>query len=65
MIKNDSNYFIYSYVDNQRRLLDRKSTKEIVAHPVDAYLLVRRLTADWEDVHMALHAVSNYSTGNT
>ncbi|XP_021954740.2 prolyl 4-hydroxylase subunit alpha-1 isoform X2 [Folsomia candida] len=55
---------IKGYVDNQRRLLgNRKSAKDIVAHPVDAYVLTRRLTADWEDVQLALHAVSNYSTG--
>jgi prolyl 4-hydroxylase len=55
---------IKSYVEGQKRLLmNGKTHKDIVAHPVEAYLLVRRLTADWDEVHMALHGISNYSTG--
>jgi len=55
---------IKSYVEGQKRLLmNGKKSKEIVAHPVDAYLLVRRLTADWDEVNMALLGISNYSTG--
>jgi len=49
--------------DQKRLLMSGKTSENIVAHPVDAYLLVRRLTADWEDVHMALHGISNYSQG--
>lgn len=54
---------LFRYIGNQKRLLENKKTKDIVSHPVDAYLLIRRLTADWEEVNTALYAVSNYSTG--
>ncbi|CAG7723752.1 unnamed protein product [Allacma fusca] len=53
---------IKSYVEAQKTLINTQG-KKLVAHPVEAYLLIRRLTADWEDVHGALHAISNYSVG--
>lgn len=68
--KYKSNYFFKllasdRYIESQRSLLEnRKTTKEIVAHPVDAYVLLRKMTADWEDVEISLNAISNYSTGN-
>lgn len=57
---------LFSYIKSQKKFLThgRNHPREVVEHPVDAYLLVRRLTADWEDVQMSLHAISNYSTGN-
>lgn len=45
--------------------MNGKKNKDIVGHPVEAYLLVRRLTADWDEVHIALHGISNYSQSNT
>ncbi|ODN01135.1 Prolyl 4-hydroxylase subunit alpha-1, partial [Orchesella cincta] len=56
---------VKSYIKSQKQFLlsGRSHPREIVGHPVDAYLLVRRLTADWEDVQLSLQAISNYSTG--
>lgn len=59
------------YIKSQKQFIlnggdmrNQKQTRSaLVDHPVNAYLLVRRLTADWEDIQMSLHAISNYSTG--
>ncbi len=55
--------FTYSYVSSYRTVMRSGdfSSSSLVANPVDAYHLVKRLTIDWDVVERVLEAESNSS----